>query len=77
MNKEIYYKAVSKSLFKIKNSGEWFICAETKEEAFGLANKRSEYKMEDIELIGSCETILGTTDNYKDVIDFHNKPLDV
>lgn len=36
-------------------------------------NKRTSYELKDIVLIGSCSTILGVTDNYQDVIDFHDR----
>jgi hypothetical protein len=69
----IYYKNIDTQLFEVKNSGGWFIAADNKEDALGLANKRGEYKETDIIQIGSCSTIFGKSNNYDDVINMRDK----
>ena len=69
----IYYKDIDTQLFEVKNSGGWFIAADSKEDALGLANKRGEYQENDIVPIGSCSTILGKSDNYENVINMRDK----
>ena len=37
----IYYKDIDFQLWEVKNSGNWFIAADSKDDALGLANKRA------------------------------------
>jgi hypothetical protein len=69
----VYYKDIDTQLFEVKNSGGWFIAADSKEDALGLANKRGDYKETDIVQIGSCSTIFGKSDNYEDVINMRER----
>jgi hypothetical protein len=70
---EIFYKDIDTQLYEVLNSGGWFIAADNKEDALGLANKRSETKESDIIHIGSCSTIFGKSDKYEDVINMRDK----
>ena len=63
----VYYKDYETSLFAVKNCKGWHIAADTIEDALGLANKRGEYKMEDLEQIGTCVTIIGKSPKFDDV----------
>lgn len=73
METEKYYKNLDATLFEVKGSGGWFISADSKEDALGLANKRGEYTEDDIIQVGTCATIFGTSVNYKDVINIREK----
>lgn len=70
---EIYYKDIDQNLYEVKNSGGWFISAESKDDALGLANKRSPFTEDDIIHIGTCSTIFGTSENFEDVINMRDK----
>lgn len=70
---EKYYKDIEASLFKVKTCQGWFIQADTIEDALGLANKRGNYKLEDLEQIGSSVAILGTSPKYEDVINMRDQ----
>lgn len=70
-----YYKNFEANLFEVKGSGGWFISADNKEDALGLANKRGNYSEDDIIQVGTCATIFGTSDKYEDVINIREKLL--
>lgn len=70
---EKYYKDIEASLFKVKTCQGWFIQADTIEDALGLANKRGDYKLEDLEQIGTSVAILGTSPKYEDVINMRDQ----
>lgn len=70
---EKYYKNFDANLFEVRGSGGWFISADSKEDALGLANKRGEYSEADIIQVGTCATIFGASENYEDVINIREK----
>ena len=70
---EIYYKNIEACLFKVKTCPGWHIQADTIEDALGLANKRGNYKLEDLEQIGTCVAIIGKSPKYDDVINMRDQ----
>lgn len=70
---EIYYKDFETNLYAVKNCKGWHIAADNIELALGLANKRGEYNIDDLEQIGTCVTILDTSPKYEDVINMREQ----
>jgi len=67
----IYYKTIETNLWDING---WIVSSDTKEEAHGLALKRSDdVKIEDVKHYGNTTVILGTCDKYEDVMNFRDK----
>lgn len=67
----VYYKTIETNLWNIQG---WIVSADTKEDAHGFALKRSDdVKIEDVKSHGRTTVILGTSDNYEDVMNFRDK----
>ena len=71
MSKEIFYKAFGKPLWEIKGG---YVASDTPEEALGLYLKRSDgWTIDDVKPVGSVDIIIGTSDNYEDVMNIADK----
>lgn len=67
----MYYKVIELPTWDING---WKVAADTKEDALALANKRSDgTTISDVKPSGNTTIILGTSDNYEDVMNFREK----
>lgn len=66
-----YYKVVEMPMWDIKG---WKVAADTKEDALGLALRRSDgWVIEDVESCGNVSCVLGSSDSFEDVMNFRDK----